>query len=210
MSKIKFKNYEAIFIYPDKKRTSKGFDFLKELETYFNNSNAIEVKILKASHNNTRIKFLKSISKKTQLGESPTLVVQKALPPYLENGKTRFNIRNRPGVYLIYKSNKLMYVGFSRTDVYKALYRHLQEWNDSTQQRITYKQLKNITVRVVYTRTGIKARQLEEALILKHKPPHNINRYDGFIMDEKNKEALKEFNEADKSEIYQYEGDLPF
>lgn len=146
----------------------------------------------------------------TGLSDKTTLVVNKAQSPYLENGKTRFNIRNKPGVYLIYKSRSLVYVGFSASDVYKALYRHLQEWNDPNQQRITYKNLKNITVRVVYTKTGTKARQLEEALILKHKPPHNINRYDGFIMDEKNKEALNEFNAAPKDEIYQYAGDLPF
>lgn len=144
------------------------------------------------------------------LKDKPGLIVQKALTPYLENGKTRFNIRNKPGVYLIYKSRSLVYVGFSASDVYKALYRHLQEWNDPTQQRITYKDLKKITVRVVYTKTGSKARQLEEALILKHKPPHNINRYDGFIMDEANKKALQEFTDAPKEGIYNYAGDLPF
>lgn len=144
------------------------------------------------------------------LKDGTGLVVQKALPPYLENGKTRFNIRNKPGVYLIYKSRSLVYVGFSASDVYKALYRHLQEWNDPNQQRVTYAKLKNITVRVVYTKSGAKARQLEEALILKHKPPHNINRYDGFIMDEANKKALDEFNAAPKEGIYTYAGDLPF
>lgn len=138
------------------------------------------------------------------------LVVNKALPPYNNKGKTTFNIRNKPGVYLIYKNSELLYVGFSASDVYKALYRHLQEWNDPKQQRVTYKQIKGIKVRVVYTRTGAKARSLEEALILKHKPPHNINKYDGFIMDNQNKDVLKEFTESPKDSIYMEPGDLPF
>lgn len=138
------------------------------------------------------------------------LVVQKALPPYNEKGKTTFNLRNQSGVYLIYKNNTLQYVGFSRTDVYKALYRHLQRWNDPTQQRIVFNDLKGITVRMVYTKSGAMAQRLEGALIIKHKPPLNINRYDGFILDEKEKNTLEEFNEAPKEGIYQYKGDLPF
>lgn len=140
----------------------------------------------------------------------PSLVVQKALSPYLENGKTRFSIRNVPGVYLIYKNKELVYIGFSASDVYKALYRHLQSWKDKHQQRITFKSEKGITVRMVYTTSGAKARQLEGALIIKHKPPLNINKYDGFITDEKEKQLLKEFESAPKEGIYIFEGDLPF
>lgn len=140
----------------------------------------------------------------------PSLVVQKALSPYLDNGKTRFSIRNVPGVYLIYKNKELVYVGFSASDVYKALYRHLQSWTDKHQQRITFKSEKGITVRMVYTSSGAKAKQLEGALIIKHKPPLNINKYDGFITDEKEKQLLKEFESAPKEGIYQFEGDLPF
>lgn len=124
------------------------------------------------------------------------LVVQKAQSPYLDNGKTRFNLRNTPGVYLVYENSKLVYVGFSASDVYKAMYRHFQKWTDKNQQRITFKDLKNITVRMVYTKTGSKARKLEGALILKHKPPLNINQYDGFITDESEKKVLKEFETA--------------
>ena len=157
------------------------------------------------------IKLKKKGNNPSQLSEPrQNLVVQKALPPYNDKGKTTFNLRNQSGVYLIYKANVLQYVGFSRTDVYKALYRHLQKWNDPAQQRIVFKDLKGITVRMVYCKSGAMAQRLEGALILKHKPPLNINQYDGYVIDEKEKQTLEEFNEAPKEGIYNYKGDLPF
>lgn len=142
--------------------------------------------------------------------KNPGFVVQKAQTPYLDNGKTRFNIRNVPGVYLIYKNSELVYVGFSASDVYKALYRHLQSWNDKHQQRITFKSEKGITVRMIYTNSGAKARKLEGALIIKHKPPLNINKYDGFITDESEKKLLKDLEEAKIHSVLNSEEDLPF
>lgn len=138
------------------------------------------------------------------------LIVQRALPPYYENGLTRFNIRHKPGVYLIYKHKRLVYVGYSASDVYKTMYRHFQKWNDKSQQRVVYQHLNNITVRVVYCRTGAKAKALEEALILKYKPEDNINKYERFEMDSKNKEALKEYEDSSKNGIYIFKEDLPF
>lgn len=196
-----------------KKGTAIELEHSKSLSRYLKPGTKIKdvAKAIASDHLKEDKNYYKKLAKVEKgLSDKSTLVVQKALPPYLENGKTRFNIRNKPGVYLIYKNRSLVYVGFSASDVYKALYRHLQTWNDPNQQRVTYAKLKGITVRVVYTRTSTKARQLEEALILKHKPADNINRYDGFIMDEGNKKALDEFNAAPKEGIYNYAGDLPF
>ena len=135
--------------------------------------------------------------------------VEKTKPPYTEKGKTTFSIRNKAGVYLIYDKKELVYIGFSTSDVYKALYRHLQRWNDNTQQRIVFNSVKGLTVRVVYCVSGVKARKLEGALILKHKPPLNINKYKDFVLDIDDKNLISTYEET-KPEIYQHKGDLPF
>ena len=141
-------------------------------------------------------------------------VVHKTKPPYDSKGKTTFNIRGKPGVYIIYKKTAsgreaLKYVGFSRTDVYKALYRHLQNWDDPKQQRITFKNLAGIVVKVIYCKNSQTAKKLEGALILKYKPIRNINKYSDFIIDESEKELLKQLGQI-KPGIYEYKEDLPF
>ena len=106
------------------------------------------------------------------------------LPPYKADGSTTFPTRRKRGCYLIYRERllgepKLRYVGYSGVDVYKALYRHFQEWNDKRadrgerSERITYAPAGSYRVRVVYTRTKAEAVELEQALILKHQPPDN-------------------------------------
>ena len=84
------------------------------------------------------------------------------------------------GVYIIKKSGKIVYIGYSSYDVKKTMYRHFQNWNDKTQRRVVYKDLKEVTVRVVFCRTEKQAAILEEVLILKHRPKDNeqkINLY---------------------------------
>ena len=97
--------------------------------------------------------------------------------PYQDNGRATFKIRKRPGCYIIYKNDVVRYVGFSGVDVYKALYRHFQTWNDKRQQRVTYERLAGIKVRVIYTNTAGQASKLEKALIIKLKPADNIQQY---------------------------------
>lgn len=46
----------------------------------------------------------------------------------------------KTGVYLIRENRKLIYIGNSRTNIYKTMIRHFQQWNDSEQDRITYKE----------------------------------------------------------------------
>lgn len=115
----------------------------------------------------------------------------KRLKPYDSEGRTNFPARNVPGVYMIWRvglfSEELKYVGFGRRDVYKALYRHFQVWNDKQAQygkrgdRITYPQAGAYRVRVIYCKTGAQAGELERALILKYKPvdnPDKLELYD--------------------------------
>src|SRR3989338_8447955 len=122
--------------------------------------------------------------------------VFKFLPPYKANGKTNFpEAKARTGVYLIKKNDKLIYIGYSESDLYKTLYRHFQTWNDTNQpERISYKTAllrHKFTVRVVFT-TKKRAAALEKALILKHQPADNKQKYNQFI---------KEANSTDKNYI---------
>lgn len=121
-------------------------------------------------------------------------------PPYNKEGKTNFRYTSgKPGVYLIYRDGVLVYIGSSKSDVYKTMYRHFQSWNDPTQVRVTFqKQLKRrqFRCRVVLT-TPIQAERLERALIVKHKPKYNTYKYLLFDETERERRAktklVKEF-----------------
>jgi len=102
--------------------------------------------------------------------------------PYTPNGKTTFPDRQKSGVYLIYKNDVLRYVGFSANDLYKTMYRHFQNWTDSSQKRVVYKNLKDIKVRVVYC-TPVMAAKLERALIIKYSPTDNPQKLLNFKME---------------------------
>lgn len=97
------------------------------------------------------------------------------LSPYTRNGRTTFPARQRPGVYVIRKAGKLRYIGYSGSDVYKAMYRHFQVWNDRSrpEPRVVYRNLADVSVRVIYTNTSAQAARLERALIVRFAPPDN-------------------------------------
>ena len=99
------------------------------------------------------------------------------LPPYTD-GKTTFrDAVNKAGVYLIKNSAKeIVYVGYSRNNLYRTLYRHFQKWDDSQQPRTTYGK-HGYTVRVILT-TPDQATRLEKYLIKKMKPRDNSVEYD--------------------------------
>lgn len=117
----------------------------------------------------------------------------KLLRPYKEDGSTTFPARQKRGVYLIYRQTLLggpvlRYVGYSGVDVYKALYRHFQEWNDrqarlgQRDDRVTFSPPGSYRVRVVYCRTKAEASELEQALILKHQPPDNPDKLELYTL----------------------------
>lgn len=100
------------------------------------------------------------------------------IPKAGKYGKTDLSFfRNKIGVYKIYKDSRLIYVGHSKTNLYKTILRHFQGWNDSNQlDRISYKKdlLKfKFKVQVTLTKTGEDAEVLESALIEKFSPKDN-------------------------------------
>lgn len=119
----------------------------------------------------------------------------KLVAPYSANGNTNFPLRNKSGVYMIYENRKLVYVGYSSFDVYKAMYRHFQRWNDNTQVRVIYPNSENIKVRLIYC-TPLQADRLEKALILKYKPRDNPNKYEQYTMDYQEAKTLEKFEDS--------------
>jgi len=119
------------------------------------------------------------------------------IKPYLDNGKT--NLREtieKSGVYLIHKKGdvKPVYVGMSGNNLYKTILRHFQSWEDK-QTRVTYPK-QGYLVRVV-TCTPLQAAKLERALIVKHKPKDNPNKYDNYMLDLSDKKAIEVYEDKD-------------
>ena len=135
---------------------------------------------------------------------------QRRAEPYHANGKTKFNIQNRPGVYMIYKNDVLKYIGYSGTNLYKTLYRHFQSWKDKTQIRVTYPKFNGITVRVIYTNTANQACNLERALIVKLKPKDKPNKYEQYTLKISDLKKVTEYINEPVSDIARYDKDLPF
>lgn len=96
--------------------------------------------------------------------------------------------KQQNGVYLIKYNGQIVYIGYSAGSLYKTITRHFQSWNDRSQTRVTYPQNENYKIRVVFTRTGSQAAELERALILKYRPKDNPNKYENYLFtkDEKN------------------------
>lgn len=123
--------------------------------------------------------------------------------PYKDDNKTtNFPLRNKPGVYMIYKNDVLRYIGFSGVDLYRTMYHHFQNWPDRNQYRATYSR-ENCKVRVIYTNNARQAVNLEIALIHKHNPKDNKNNNQS-ALNYFQKEILTEATEAPVSVIGEY------
>jgi excinuclease UvrABC nuclease subunit len=123
---------------------------------------------------------------------------------YKEPGKTNISdTRKKPGVYLIYKDRELVYIGSSASNLYKALLRHFQKWNDPTQVRITYPQRPIYKVSIVQT-TPKQSKRLEMALIKRLKPRDNPNKYNLFTLTADEERANRTFLDTLNS------GEAPF
>lgn len=117
-------------------------------------------------------------------------------PPYKAPGKTNFpGIRGKSGVYLIKENGKLVYVGYSETNLYRTMYRHFESWTHKSQEVITYasKMSRNkYTVRVVLCGPK-KAAQLERSLIIKHRPKDNANKYTNYTLEFRDKQVVQDY-----------------
>jgi excinuclease UvrABC nuclease subunit len=119
------------------------------------------------------------------------------IKPYTDDGKT--NLREtieKIGVYLIHKKGdvKPVYIGMSGSNLYKTILRHFQSWEDK-QTRVVYPK-QGYLVRVV-TCTPLQAAKLERALIVRHKPKDNPNKYENYTLDLTDKKAIQVYEEKE-------------
>ena len=92
--------------------------------------------------------------------------------------------KGKAGCYIIKRGIKIVYIGYSSSDVYKTMYRHFQSWNDKTQKRVTYpKTAADLKVKIVLC-TPRQAPRLESALIRKHKPKDNTMKLESLFLSE--------------------------
>lgn len=117
---------------------------------------------------------------------------------------------------MIKKGKKIVYVGHSKTDVKKTLYRHFQVWNDVRNyetrvrqgyDRVTYQgyNLNEFLVKVIYTKTSREAELLEQIFIEKFKPIDNVQKIMMFSETEQN----TVIEDLEKGEVIESD-DLPF
>lgn len=122
------------------------------------------------------------------------MIRTRLVSPYTAEGRTVFPARQRSGVYLIFRAGVLRYVGFSGVDVYKALYRHFQVWNDDSRDRprAVYPKGGGTKVRVIYTNGPRQAARLEQALILRFRPPDNPDKLLSLDLTERDRDTLSD------------------
>jgi len=104
-------------------------------------------------------------------------------PPAIGINKQGFLIRpfNLPvkgsGVYVIKEHDEIVYIGSSKSCLYKTAFRHFHEWNCKTQYRVTYKHILNDSVFTI----GVllcdpeEAVKIESEWIRKYQPKDNRN-----------------------------------
>ena len=122
------------------------------------------------------------------------MIRTRLVSPYTANGRAVFPSRQRTGVYLIFRAGVLRYIGYSGSDVYKALYRHFQTWNDRSRERAraVYPKGGNTMVRVIYTNGSRQAARLEQALILRFRPPDNPDKLLSMDLSEPDRDVLSD------------------
>lgn len=110
------------------------------------------------------------------------------------------NSWGKKGVYLICskRTKEPLYIGMSGSNVYKTMTRHLQRWDDPTQQRTTYKNRGAYLVRIVFTNTEKQAERLEKALIIKHRPRDNPDKLEQY--------TEKDIKAPEKKEVEKFLG----
>jgi len=119
-------------------------------------------------------------------------------PPYDNQGNTRFRPTfKKSGVYLITENGIVTYIGHSRTNLYKTMYRHFQVWRHSSQEVISYAARMNrhdYKVRVVLC-TPAQAMRLERALVIKYQPRDNEQKYEQYMLNFNDRKLVKDYED---------------
>jgi len=119
--------------------------------------------------------------------------------PYNEKGKTNLKklTNHRFGVYCIRnkKTQEILYIGHSSSNLYKTLYRHFQTYNDTHKQfRAYYPNRNNIEVSVILSRKT-HAPKIEMSLIKEYKPVDAVLKYEDSEIEFKESPDVEKFEE---------------
>lgn len=137
-------------------------------------------------------------------------------PYVVKNGKLKPNLRINTkrfnsGVYFIknVETNKIVYIGFSQSQLHKTIYRHFQKWNDRAQERIVFNK-RNHKIQIIFCSPS-KALKFEKILIQRYKPKFNKFQYDLSFEINKNKPSYQEAENDLKDIVRAQPGeDIPF
>lgn len=141
----------------------------------------------------------------------PKIYKTRSGTPYLPNGKTRFNLRDVSGVYVIYYKYDIAYIG-SGGNCYKTFYHHFQGWKRDKQYRVIFeKDDTNVRARIIYTKTRQDALLIEKALLKKYPTLYNENETESEITKDDRKVINYVTGEETKPIITEETSDdLPF
>jgi len=128
--------------------------------------------------------------------------------PYgLKNGEWKPTLSDKwnekqAGIYFIREQGtaKPIYIGMSKTQLKKTIYRHFQQWDDSkynkNEKRIVYEKT-GYEIRFIYC-TPIQAARLEKYFIQKTQPRDNQQVYENWFdrLTNPGEKALKELAQA--------------
>lgn len=95
----------------------------------------------------------------------------------------------KSGVYLIKDKNskRIVYIGISKSNLYKTLYRHFQAWN-SKQERLVFEK-KGFLIRIIFCPPN-KVQRLERYLVGLFNPVYNTNSTTWTAADESISQAM--------------------
>lgn len=110
-----------------------------------------------------------------------------SLPTATSYGKSNLSeYRGQSGVYMIKENGRLVYIGHSKTQLYKTIMRHFQEWGSERNRNRIYYFSHQADYRVkVYPYPPGEAELIECQLIQKYRPRDNTTQRRLFECDAK-------------------------
>jgi excinuclease UvrABC nuclease subunit len=104
--------------------------------------------------------------------------------PYINNKTTKRFSYKKPGIYLIRNkiTKVITYIGMSKSNVYKALYRHFENWKDE-HYRVVYLDWHNFEIWVILCDYSELAINTERRLIKRFKPADNREFYEDWVQN---------------------------
>ena len=162
-----------------------------------------------------------SIKQKNGKTKDIPLIFSGWFAPYDENNKTNLPkiTKKKYGVYFFRsrKTKEVIYIGHSSSNLYKALYRHFQIYNDSDKQiRNYYAARSNYEVMVAIS-SKQNAYKLERHFILEYNPRDTTHKYEKYHEESKIQEipdieTIETWEEipSEKQDDFPEPADAPF